>query len=296
MSKEIFDTSIFNANNSWAENEIKLMLKRNEKLDITDEEALSLDENKLVLGLYGAILKTYNEFSAYAHSGFTVKFAQSILNRLIDFKPLTPLEDTEDAWTEMTQTNKDSEAGRKSYQNKRMTSLFKRVEPDGSIHFSDVNRCACLTVPDKNSTEAQLNQGTYHSGMVTKVIDEIMPIEMPYVPDSVPILVFCNDFVVDPTNGDFDTMAIFSARLPDGRQLKIDKYYRFENGVAPIEISESEYEDRYKNRYIAPQPKTETAECNHEHCDCNHSNCKCADSKCENDVMCDCEKSQPKAD
>ena len=56
---------------------------------------------------------------------------KSILNRLIDGKCLTPIEDTPDIWSDITSECNWKE-GYQEYQCKRMSSLFKEVAPDGT--------------------------------------------------------------------------------------------------------------------------------------------------------------------
>ena len=47
---------------------------------------------------YESALKAFETLCDDGHSGLSIKITQSILNRLIDGKPLTPIEDTDDVW------------------------------------------------------------------------------------------------------------------------------------------------------------------------------------------------------
>lgn len=60
-----------------------------------------------------------------------------ILNRLIDGKPLTSIEDTEDVWSDITDLS-GYRGEIVNYQCKRMSSLFKYVYSDGTVKYHDV--------------------------------------------------------------------------------------------------------------------------------------------------------------
>lgn len=153
---------------------------------------------------YESALKAFESLCGDGHSGFSIKMTQSILNRLIDGQPLTPIEDTDDVWNECT-LPKDNP---KVYQCKRMSSLFKDVYDD-----------------------------------------EMFPIVMPYMPGK-PIKVYCEDFLTDKKNGDFDTVGVFYAiKTENGQQKKIEinRFFREPEGDEErkwIEISREEYEER----------------------------------------------------
>ena len=77
---------------------------------------------------------------------------------------------------------------------------------------------------------------------------------MPYMPGK-PIKVYCEDFLTDKKNGDFDTVGVFYAlKEEDGEQKKIEinRFFRepFENEEESkdfpgyVEISKKEYDER----------------------------------------------------
>lgn len=148
-----------------------------------------------------------------------------MLNRMIDGQPLTPIEDTEDIWEECSFGRK----GSKKYQCGRQSSLFKTVYDNGKVEYNDVDRFACVNINNPSYT--------YHSGLVDRVMKELFPITMPYIPGK-PIKVYCEDILTDPKNGDFDTIGIFYAlKEENGEQKRIDinRYFR-----APFDGEESE--------------------------------------------------------
>ena len=165
------------------------------------------------------------------HTGFSIGLTKHILNRLIDGKPLTPIEDTPDIWNDISEYR--PEEGYRDYQCKRMSSLFKYVYDDGRIEYKDVNFFYCIDI---------IHRITYHSGLVQRVMDEMFPISMPYMPTE-PIKVYCSDLLTDRKNGDFDTVGIFYAIKPDGEKIEINRFFK-ESEDGWDEIDEVEYNER----------------------------------------------------
>ena len=187
---------------------------------------------------YGSALKVFESLCGDGHSGFSIKMTQSILNRLIDGKPLTPIEDTDDIWDTCTWHDSD---GFKWYQCKRMPSLFKKVYPDGAIKYSDNDRSYCVNINDPRII--------YTSGLGSCVVDAMFPITMPYMP-SKPIKVYCEDFLTDKKNGDSDTVGVFYAIKTENGQpekIEINRFFRKPEGNEDgkwTEISKEEYDER----------------------------------------------------
>lgn len=187
---------------------------------------------------YGSALKAFESLCGDGHSGFSIKMTQSILNRLIDGKPLTPIEDTDDIWDTCTWHDSD---GFKWYQCKRMPSLFKKVYPDGAIKYRDNDRSYCVDINDPRII--------YTSGLGSCVVDAMFPITMPYMP-SKPIKVYCEDFLTDKKNGDSDTVGVFYAIKTENGQpekIEINRFFRKPEGNEGgkwTEISKEEYDER----------------------------------------------------
>ena len=82
----------------------------------------------------------------------------------------------------------------------------------------------------------------------------MFPITMPYMPGK-PIKVYCEDFLTDKKNGDFDTVGVFYAlKTENGEQhrIEINRFFREseDNKEGSLtEISKEEYYER-KNRQI----------------------------------------------
>lgn len=68
-------------------------------------------------------------FQSQRHSGFSANYAINILERLLRFKPVSPLTGEDDEWHFVY---KDSD-GLETYQNQRCSSVFKKVDENGNI-------------------------------------------------------------------------------------------------------------------------------------------------------------------
>ena len=202
---------------SWAEREVEIACKR---------ERGNSDNGEWDYGCacYESALKAYKSLIGDGHSGCSIGITKQILNRLIDGKPLTPIEDTDDIWNEVS---------RGIYQCKRMSSLFKYVDDDGTTRYRDVNSVIKVDISSGH---------TYHNGLVQHIIDELYPISMPYVPEE-PFKIYCTDFLTDPKNGDYDTMGVLYGIKPNGERFEINKFFK-EGDDNWIEIDNVEYFSR----------------------------------------------------
>ena len=212
---------------TWAENEVERRIE-------FEQEGASPDEPFLdyTIACLKSALEAYNCLLEQDHSGMSIRFTKSFLDRLIDDKPLTPIEDTEDIWKFTWERN-----GVKTYQCERMFSLFKEVYPDGSVKYNDNDRVVCY--------EISAPEISFFSGLLGKIIDEMFPITMPYWPKDNPYKVYVEEFLTDPKNGDYDTMGVLYLRTPDGEKIDINRYFKeAEGGFA--EIDEDEYITRIK--------------------------------------------------
>lgn len=219
----------------WAKREINIACKR---------ENPNRKEGEFDYGCacYASALKAFESLTEDGHSGCSIGITKHILNRLIDGMPLTPIEDADDVWN-MAYTNDNGEM---VYQCDRMSALFKTVHSDGSVDYSSNDHCYCIDINNPKNT--------YFSGLARRIIHKMFPIAMPYMPGK-PIKVYCEEFLTDKKNGDFDTMGIFYAvKEENGEQKRIDinRFFRepFENEKENkefpgwVEISKEEYDNR----------------------------------------------------
>ena len=216
----------------WAKREVELACKK---------ERGNAPEGEFDYGCacYESALKAFETLCGDGHSGFSIKMTQGILNRLIDGKPLTPIEDTEDDWDECTRGYIEPT----EYQNKRMSSLFKEVYKNGTVKYHDIDSFYCVNINDPSNT--------YYSGLVGRIVQELFPITMPYMPGK-PIKVFCEGFLTDPKNGDFDTVGVLYALKENQlgtERIEINRYFRepMDGEEGPwVEITNEEYLERKK--------------------------------------------------
>ena len=208
----------------WAEREVQIACKR----ENPDRKEGEWDYG---CACYESALKAFNSLMEDGHSGASIGFTKQILNRLIDGKPLTPIEDTDDIWEECVFNNK----GYKTYQCKRMSSLFKDVYPDGSVKYSDTDRVIAIDID---------NDSTWSSGFIRDMIDEMYPITMPYSGGD-PYKVYFQDCLYDHKNGDYDTRAILHIKTPNNKLIRVHRYFK-ESDSGFIEIDLEEYMARLK--------------------------------------------------
>lgn len=202
----------------WAENEIKIACKR----ENPDWDTESFDYG---CSIYQSALKAFKSVCEDGHSGFSWGLTTDVLHRLMLNLPLSPI--TEEDFKENASLFNDSdeylkECGLKSnIQCPRMTSLFKNEYLDGRIEYSDVDRSYSVNIHDENDT---------FTGWTNKIIDELFPITLPYYGNTTKYKVYVENFLVNPKNGDFDTTGILYCITPEGKKVKINRYYTEVNG------------------------------------------------------------------
>lgn len=209
----------------WAKREVELACKR-------ENPERKEGEWDYDCACYESALKAFESLLEDDHSGMSMGFTKAILNRLIGGKCLSPIEDTDDIWN---YCHDRGDTGAKVYKCNRQSSLFKEVGKDGSVTYTDNNRV----------TKYDIDSGTsWHNGFVRNMIDELYPITMPYISEDKPYVVYCEDFLTDAANGDYDTMGILYLITPQGARVDINRFFKDgeENGYD--EIDKEEYEIR----------------------------------------------------
>lgn len=206
----------------WAENEIDIAINRLSRREF-ETDAFEYDK-----ACCNSAYKAYKSLLEDGHSGCSFSITAGILNRLIDGKPLTPIEDIPEIWS--------WSENEKTAQCKRMPSLFKDIDDSGRVYYTDTQRFTCYDVDDPN-------RFPYYNGWVSRLLHEIFPISMPYSPASKPWEAYCSEFLYDPKNGDFDTIAIWYVIKPDGERVAIERFAKEEHGKL-VEIDEDEFKSR----------------------------------------------------
>ncbi len=213
----------------WARQEVQLAkaeLKRNKN-----------DEAQYMIACYDSALRAYEKLMKDGHTGTSFAITRGILENLMHEIPLTPIEDNEIMWKYVY--SHENEA---VFQHKRMPSVFKMVnKKTGAVRFSDNDRILCKNPVGTSSAY-------FYNNFIKKVIDGMFPIEFPYMPTKEKYIAYVTDFLMDPANGDFDTMNLVSVKLPNGEVRPINLYYKEENGRWSL-ITQDEWIGRKKKAF-----------------------------------------------
>ena len=211
----------------WAKREVEIACKK----ENPNWDGKSFDYG---CACYQSALKAYNSLCEDGHSGMSFNLTKNILIRLMEGNPLTPITD-EDFFVEndlpLESEEYLKERGLKSdLQCPRKSSLFRKETLDGKVSYTDVDRVVYV---DKKG-------GCWGNGWVTKIVDEMFPITMPYVPSNQKYKVYGEEFLLDERNGDYDHRAFLYVITPNGEKIELDEYYKEVNGEM-VKISKEEY-------------------------------------------------------
>jgi hypothetical protein len=100
----------------WAKTELDRLVK--------DGDEMQKDINK-------DILQIVETFAEQGHSGFSASYALSIINKLLDWKPITPLTGEDDEWGQVQAWDK----GDNSQQNKRCSAVFRKNYDNSTAYY-----------------------------------------------------------------------------------------------------------------------------------------------------------------
>ena len=209
----------------WAENEIKLACER-------EKNSASDDSWEYGIGCYESAFRALKCLVEDDHSGLSMSITKSILNRLIDNRPLTEILDSDFDNTDHSIIDVDRDY--KCFQCPRQSSLFKNVYTDGSVKYIDVDRVRCYY----NDSDIP-----WSNGFITNLIHEMYPITLPYIPECTPYKVHARELLTDAENGDYDTIHIMHVIKPNGEIDQINRYFK-ESDNSFVEISKDEFNER----------------------------------------------------
>lgn len=209
----------------WAREEVRIASER-------ERCGTSNDEWNYGIACYESALKAFESLLNDEHSGMSISITKSILNRLIDGKSLTPIEDIPEVWDH---TSGGPYADCKQYQCKRYSPLFKYVYDDGHVEYRDTEYCHIVNDDDPKGI-------AWHNGFVSREICKLFPITFPYYPRKSIKVVVHEDLYDGVNGGDYDTMGILYC-IKDGEKIDINKYYKETDNLWK-EISEEEYNKR----------------------------------------------------
>ena len=72
---------------------------------------------------------------------------------------------------------------------------------------------------------------------------------MPYFPSKNPIVVHCREGLIDPKNGDYDSLGILYAIESDGTRNEINRFFKEHNNEWN-EIDKTEFDSRICNKIM----------------------------------------------
>ena len=222
----------------WAEQECRIACKK-------ENPDFNFDSKDFDYGCscYKSALKAYKSLCEDGHSGASFSFTRRILERLMSGHPLTPITD-EDFFIVHSKCHLESdkwlaEHGLKSeIQCPRMSSLFRKETLDGKVSYSDIDRAYCVNIENPSDT---------YSSAMDRIVDEFFPITMPYMPEKGKYKVYCQSFLTDKRNGDFDTQAILYFITPDGKRVDVNRCQTEKNGKM-VDITKEEYDALLEKR------------------------------------------------
>ena len=178
----------------WAKKEIEIAL--DEKFKELEERFDDDYEFDYVYDCCHSALKAYLSLMEDDHSELTFRFTRQILNRLMGELPLTPIEDIPENW-QLISNNE--------YQCKRMCSLFKKVDHEGNVKYTDDNRYYCKNIKTGD---------TFICNKVSEYLNDHYPITMPYYPPTRKIIVNCEEHD--------DDIKMINILFPDGEKVEVE--------------------------------------------------------------------------
>lgn len=225
---------------TWAEKEIEMACQRERE---SAAKSGNPEDAEYGIGCYTSALKAFKSLLEDGHSGMSISLTRQILNSLILGEPLSPVTGEDDEWEDVSYAGMPENVI-KEYQNKRMNSLFKYVYADGSVKYSDVERTICY----EGFQDGSHNDIPFHNGFVSRIIDEVKPITLPYVPQH--LKVYRIDCLYEKAGEDFDTIMIdYMVDTDTQERTTIGRYFK-EDPVSTtwVEINKEEYQTRWSNR------------------------------------------------
>ncbi len=210
----------------WAKKEVELAIDEAVKSGSDTSSAHYISE------CLNSALKAFDSLLEDGHSGASVEQTLMFLQRLVRRLPLTPI-DEDTKWVKSSVPD----SGKTTYRCVRMSSLFKEVDREGNITYSDVHRVVCV---NKDNIQAPV----WYNGFVSKIVNSIYPIKFPYYPSSDPIIAYVSEHTTS-LKEDFDTICIDSVKLNNGETVEVKRFFKEDTeGNSWLEIDPEEYYSR----------------------------------------------------
>lgn len=94
-------------------------------------DRLNKDGDEMQELINNDILEIVQVFASQGHSGFSASYALSIIKKLLDWKPITPLTGEEDEWNDVPEWDK----GDNTQQNKRCSAVFRKNFDNATSYY-----------------------------------------------------------------------------------------------------------------------------------------------------------------
>lgn len=221
----------------WAENELKKWNSEN----MSNEFSTKYFEFSCI-----AAQSAFESLSSYNELMYRdTDMAEYLLEQLLKYNPLTPVEDNEDIWHEINSKYLIDDSLKTVYQCKRMPALFKEIYHDGTVKYRDIYRYHEIPMGKNNGAIRLVGS------LVDYVMNEIFPITMPYIPYKEPYYVYSEASHRNPS-----IAAIRYIVTPSKQLVEINRYFKKEWNTDYIEITEDEY-NRFKDMDIKEEESDE---------------------------------------
>ena len=188
---------------SFCENEIRLYKDRVKNNPGYEYNVLCLE----------AALEVIKLLTSQGHSGCSLPITLEYVKHLSELKPLTPITEDEEYIPCSWKDGQESCA--------RVSSVYRNKDKNGKWVYHDVNRVVTVI---KNSYES----GYWHNGFISKLISDMFPITMPYMPFSngPEFVVNVYEYLRDKANGDYDTFFVNSViDKKTNTEIPINRYF-----------------------------------------------------------------------
>lgn len=177
-------------------------------------------------------LKAYKSLSEDGHSGMSFAITRSILEDLMHDRPLSPIEDVPESWSDMTSGNP------KKLQCVRRSSLFKDIHADGTATYRDINNDVLEEMKLCDGHISRLGSG--RTPIILKhYCPEALEIKFPYIPPRQPWRVRVSEEYDGPS--DLDVCYLAYIKKPNGEFIDINKFVGVNFGKKTVrELTEAE--------------------------------------------------------
>lgn len=263
LEKSILEMREFEPD-EWAKNEMQIAIERLKKeARAEDDEARRKGLNvqhSVTQFTYDRLAAGYDlyNFSRSMGPAGTSGFTKSVFNRLYQRMPLTPLTNNDDDWISC-KTAGDEENSEQSFMHKRYGYLFKYIDKDGNVTYSDVARARGIE-----------GNRVYRLAFLTDLLDEMpeFKITFPYFPEDEPYRFYTESFMTQEDHKtimdykrrskNYDTIAIAVLMAPKGRCVPVNRYFKYDLEKGHIEIGRDEFQLRRESWICKMDKKMKT--------------------------------------